>query len=131
MRRLQLFLSSAAVFLLPLVAWGQTQTSSGLASGDVSGGAFGFLLENILIFSSDVLIPFILGIGFLVFVWGMFQFFIAGGSNEESKEKGKSLMIYATLGFILIIIFYGVINLLAGSTGLQEQGLDFTPRIEL
>jgi len=130
MRRLQLFLSSAAVFLLPLVAWGQAR-SPGLATGDVSGGDLGFLLTNILIFSSEVLIPFILGIGFLVFVWGMFQFFIAGGSNEESKEKGKSLMIYATLGFILIIIFYGVINLLAGSTGLQEQGLDFTPRIEL
>ena len=58
-------------------------------------------------------IPFILGVAFLVFVWGMFQYFIAGGANEESKEKGKSLMVWATLGFVLVIIFWGVVNLVA------------------
>jgi hypothetical protein len=52
----------------------------------------------------------------------MFQFFIAGGANDESKEKGKSLMIYATLGFVLIIIFWGIVNLLAGSTN-EDEGV--------
>ncbi len=73
---------------------------------------------NILTFINNVLIPFIIGIGFLVFVWGMFQYFIFGGANDEAKAKGKSLMIYATLGFVLIIVFWGIVNLLAGSTGL-------------
>lgn len=71
----------------------------------------------ILAFINGVLIPFIIGIGFLFFVWGMFQYFIAGGANDESKEKGRSLMVYATLGFVFIIIFWGVVNLIATSTG--------------
>ncbi len=104
------------MFALPLMA---------SAAFDPNGGAFGTLLEDLLTFTNDYLIPFIIGIGFLVFVWGMFQFFIAGGANDEAKEKGKSLMIYATLGFVLIIVFWGVINLLATSTGLDE-GLDQT-----
>lgn len=99
---------------LPFLAFAQ---GGGLAE-DGSGGQFGILLGDILDFTNGILIPFILGIGFLVFVWGMFRFFIAGGANDEAKEQGKSLMVYATLGFVLIIIFWGVVNLLAQSTGL-------------
>ena len=78
-------------------------------------------LSSILSFINGVLIPFILGIGFLFFVWGMFQYFIAGGANDEKKEAGKSLMVYATLGFVLIIVFWGVVNLVASGTGLQTD----------
>ena len=123
MRRVQLFLGSAALFILPFVTAAQGLTTNG------SGGRLGQLLNNILTFTSNVLIPFILGIGFLAFVWGMFQFFIAGGSNDEAKEKGKSLMIYATLGFVIIIIFYGVVNFLADTTGLQDNNLRNIPSV--
>lgn len=122
MQRLKYLISSAALFLLP-VAMVAAQTDGGLADGD-GGGAFEDLLVNILAFTDNVLIPFIIGIGFLVFVWGMFKFFIVGGSNDEAKEQGKSLMIYATLGFVLIIVFWGIVNLLADSTGLEGDNID-------
>jgi len=115
MKYTKLFAGSTALFMLPL-AFASAQLGDGVATG----GNFGVLLNNILLFTNNILIPFILGIGFLVFVWGMFQYFIAGGANEESKEKGKSLMIYAILGFLLIIVFWGIINLLAQSTGLDD-----------
>ena len=119
MRRIKLFIgSTAAVLLTPVMAMAQ-----GLADGD-GGGAFQELLGNILDFTNTVLIPFIIGIGFLVFVWGMFKYFIAGGANDDAKEQGKSLMIYATLGFLLIIVFWGVVNLLASSTGLQNENIN-------
>jgi uncharacterized membrane protein YidH (DUF202 family) len=98
---------------------------------DPSGGAFGTLLANILIFVNEVLIPFIIGIGFLAFVWGMFKFFILGGADEEKKEQGKSLMIWATIGFVLIIIFFGVVNLLTESTGLSGDTIRNIPRVEV
>lgn len=121
MRHLKLFTSGAAVALLtPALAFAQ------LATG--GGGQFETLLKNILAFTNTVLIPFIIGIGFLVFVWGMFQFFIVGGSNDDAKEKGKSLMIYATLGFVLIIVFWGIVNLITQSTGLDKQNLNNIPK---
>ncbi|MBP6881175.1 MAG: hypothetical protein KBC35_00965 [Candidatus Pacebacteria bacterium] len=85
------------------------------------GGEVGDFMQNVLKFINNFIIPFIIGIGFLLFVWGMFQYFIAGGANDEAKEKGKSLMIYSTLGFVLIIIFWGVVNMLATSVGLDED----------
>ena len=113
---------STGLLALPLVSFAQFEPD---------GGAFGALLNNILIFSNNVLIPFIIGIGFLVFVFGMFQFFIAGGANDEKKEQGKSLMIYATLGFVLIIVFWGIINLLTSSTGLDDDTLENLPTVNV
>ena len=114
-------LGTVAIFALPVVVAAQ---AVGLAD-DGSGGQFGTLLGELLDFTNNILIPFILGIGFLVFVWGMFRYFIAGGANDEAKEQGKSLMVYATLGFVLIIVFWGIINLVATSTGLDDDAVDF------
>ena len=88
------------------------------------------LMINILVFANTVLIPFIIGIGFLSFVYGMFKYFIVGGANDEKKEQGKSLMIYATMGFVIIIIFFGVVNLLSESTGLQGETIKFIPQVQ-
>jgi uncharacterized membrane protein YidH (DUF202 family) len=118
MNNIKTFVTSAALLAMPMLASAQG------AVLETDGGAFGDLLRNILTFSNSVLIPFILGIGFLVFVWGMFRYFIAGGANDEAKEQGKSLMVYATLGFVLIIVFWGIVNLVATSTGLSGEGLE-------
>ncbi len=119
MRRINLFTgSAAAVLLTPAFA-----LAAGLADGSTAG-PFQDLLGNILTFTNSVLIPFIIGIGFLVFVWGMFKYFIVGGANDDAKEQGKSLMIYATLGFLLIIVFWGVVGLLAKSTGLENENIN-------
>lgn len=123
MRRLG-FITSSAVLLTPVLTFAQ-----GIADG-ADAGPFQDLLENILVFTNTVLIPFIIGIGFLVFVYGMFKYFIVGGANDDAKEQGKSLMIYATLGFLLIIVFWGVVNLVAGSTGLEGETLDNVPKVK-
>ena len=120
---LRKFSLSITAFLLPFVTLAQGQ---GIANSP-DGGDFGTLLGDIIDIANGILIPFILGIGFLVFVWGMFKFFILGGANDEEKVKGKSLMVYATLGFVLIIIFWGVVNLVADSTGLSGKTIDNIP----
>lgn len=104
-----------AAMLLPLVAKASLATEASLGDGE---GELGTVLANILSVINTVLIPFLLGVGFLVFVWGMFQYFVYGGDSDDARTKGKSLMAYAVLGFVLIIIFWGIVNLLAASTGL-------------
>ena len=124
MKKVKHLVGSAGLFMLPMLV-----SAQGLADGTGDAGPFQRLLEGVLNFTNTFLIPFIIAIGFLVFVWGMFQYFIAGGANDESKEKGKSLMIWATVGFVLIIVFWGVINLLTASTGLDGATLLNTPEI--
>ena len=122
MKRITDILSSASLCVLPVITHAQIANSGG-------GGQFEVLLDNILDFTNDVLIPFIIGIGFLVFVFGMFRYFIAGGANDDAKQSGKSLMIYATLGFVLIIVFWGVVNLITDGIGLGGDNIDNIPVI--
>lgn len=121
MKKVGYILGSVTTLATPMLAFAQLETGNAGRAGD--------LLTGILDIINNLIIPAILAIGFLVFVWGMFQFFIAGGANDEKKEKGKSLMIYATLGFVLIIVFWGVVNLLTDSTGLEGESVTNTPTI--
>ncbi len=123
MKRSLYTLATTALLAFPFYfAAAQIATTGG-------GGNFEKLLKNILDFTNSVLIPFIIGIGFLVFVYGMFKYFIAGGADEEKRESGKQLMIYATLGFVLIIVFWGIVNLLTSSTGLDKKQIDGIPKV--
>jgi len=110
------------LLILPVSASAQLATSG-------NAGPFQDFLVNILVFVNNVLIPFIIGIGFLFFVWGMFLYFIMGGADEEKKVKGRDFMINGIIGFVAIIIFFGVINLLTGSIGLEGETLRDLPRV--
>ena len=70
--------------------------------------------NNIGTFIGNVLIPLIFGLTLLMFVWGMFRFFIWGGGNEEERSKGKQLIIWAIVGLVLMTSIWGIVNMLAG-----------------
>lgn len=66
-------------------------------------------------------LPLVFALALLVFVWGMFRFFIYGGHNDEEKAKGKSLMIWAIVGFVLMVSIWGVVNLVTSVLGLDNN----------
>ncbi len=109
-----------------LIAVTPAVASAQLLNGGDGGEIDAFSLY-ILGFIQEVLIPFILSIGFLVFVWGMFQYFIRGGANDEAKESGKSLIMYAVAGFVVILAFWGIVNIFANGIGLSDQNDEITP----
>jgi len=97
----------------------------GLTGKDDTAAGVGNLVENTIIIINQYLTPFVLGLAFLVFIWGVFKFFVLGGSDEEKQKEGKSLMIYAIIGFVVIISFYGIVNLVLGGLGLTNSPADF------
>lgn len=96
-----------------------------LAPDNQIAGALGAIVT----FIQGVLIPFLFAIGFFMFVWGVIKFFVIGGNNDEAKAEGKSLIIYALAGFVIILIFWGVVNILAQGIGLQNEKLITTPTL--
>lgn len=118
------FLSLVVLAGLGVASFASAADSGFLGGGD--GGELGTAMDSILTFIDDVIIPFILSIGFLVFVWGMFKYFIQGGANDEAKESGKSLIMYAIAGYVVILAFWGIVNILSNGLGLEDT-LDQTP----
>jgi len=112
------FLLMTPMLALPIFVSAQ---GGGFTESGGTGAGVNNLFENLTTFISETALPFLMALAFLAFVWGMFVYFIAGGGNDEKKEKGKQLMIYAVLGFVLIIILWGLVNFLADALGLRGE----------
>ena len=80
-------------------------------------GLQGFL-TTFTLFVSGVLIPFLFGMAFLVFVINAVRFFVIQSSNEDGREKARKLIMYSILAFVFLVAFWGIINLLTASLGL-------------
>lgn len=78
-------------------------------------------------FFNNYLIPFLLGVAFLIFVWNGVRFFIIKGATEEGRENAKNLALYSIGVFIFILSFWGIINIFTDGLGLDNCGNDVVP----
>ena len=67
----------------------------------------------------QMLVPILIGLGVLYFVWGIIQFMIA--DTEEAKTKGKDTIMYGLIGFAVIIAMWGLVNLILDTFDLNNQ----------
>lgn len=78
---------------------------------------FGNFGEEIIGLIQGILVPLVFAIAFLMFLWGMFQTFILGGGDEDKQEKGKQLMVYAVIGFVVMTAIWGIVALVTNVFG--------------
>lgn len=104
-----------ALFFLALTFFLSVGTAYA-APGDIScGTTLSACLTSIKDFILAVLVPLVFAVAFLVFIWGMFQYFIAGGANEEKREEGKKLAIWGIVAFFVMVSVWGLVNIIGGT----------------
>ncbi len=79
------------------------------------------IIGNILIFVNRVVIPLIFTIAFLTFIWGIFQYFIAGGADPEKQKQGRALAAYGIVGFAVMMSVWGLVFILINTFGFSSQ----------
>lgn len=98
------YISAIALLVVPSVTLAQF------------GGIDTFFL-NIATFINNILIPLVFALALLLFVYGMYRYFIQGGSNEGDRETGRSLVLWSIIAFVLMVSIWGIVNLIAGGLG--------------
>lgn len=78
-------------------------------------------IEDIILFIDYVLVPLVFALALIAFLWGIFNFFIAGGADEEKRDKGKQFMIWGFVGFFVMVSVWGIVNLLVGTFGFDRE----------
>ncbi len=111
-------------FLVPTMAFAVSGPQEGL-------GIFGQIVSVLISFINNFLVPFIFALGFVVFIWGMFQYFIYGGANEESRDKGRQLIIYSVIAFVLMLSLWGLVNVIASGLGFTGDSAPILPRVPI
>ena len=114
------------VRFIPLMVF---MPSIALAQGEF--GELSDFFENFVGFINDTLVPLVFAVAFLVFIWGVFQYFILGGADDEKKKAGRSLMLYGIGGFVLMVSVWGIVNLLANGFGFTDENIQNIPDVRL
>lgn len=103
------------------VALAQISTT-GSTSTDCSVKAAGATLFNLLCRVGEFLnavVPVLIALAVVYFVWGVISFVIA--SDEEAKTTGRNRIIFGIIGLAVIIGLWGLVNLLRNTFGLNNN----------
>ncbi len=68
------------------------------------------------------IVPVLIALGVVYFVWGVVRYVIADG--EEAKKKGKDGMIYGIIGFAVILGMWGLVNIVVNTLGFSPSDLN-------
>jgi hypothetical protein len=110
-------------FLFPVLAFAQIQADNAQSIG-----------LGIISLINNVFVPLVFAAAFIVFIFGVFQYFIAGGADEEKRESGKSLMLWGIIGFFVMVSVWGLVNILRGTFNLTNTAPsvgDVTPSVQV
>jgi hypothetical protein len=94
-----------------------------LAFLPVAAGAQGFgSLDNALDTLTDWLndlIPLMIGIAVVVFLWGVLKYVMAG-DDAEKRKSGGALMAYGVLAIFVMVSVWGLVNILVDTFNLDN-----------
>lgn len=93
-----------ALLLFPAVTYAQTAQS---------------FVTNLTNWLGAVFVPFLIGIAFLFFVINVIRYFVIGAGDKDAQEKARAAATYGVLAFALLVTFWGIINMLTSSLGLE------------
>ncbi len=117
-------LSGIVLGSMPLMALAQNAT--GCAS--VTLGTIQSIIckiGNIL----DTVIPILVVLGVVYFVWGVVQFVIS--TDEEAKAKGRSHMIYGIIGLVVIVAMWGLVGIVTKTFDLNGSANVTIPTVPI
>lgn len=79
------------------------------------------IATEIIKFINNGLVPLVFAVALIVFLFGMYQFFIAGGADEEKRSNGKNLAMWAVIGFVIMVSVWGLVNLITTTFKLDSD----------
>jgi hypothetical protein len=113
-------LPGLGLIMAPFLAFAQSTTGNGSCAAQASG-TLGYILciaGNIL----NTLIPILIVLGVVYFIWGVLQYVIS--SDEEAKKKGKDHMIWGIIGLVVIVALWGLVSVLTTTFGLNSGSVN-------
>ena len=69
----------------------------------------------------NFLVPIVFAIAFIVFIWGVFRYFIQGAASEEQRDTGKQFVVWSLVGFFLMLSLWGIVNLLTNTLSFDNN----------
>lgn len=117
-------LRSASVSILGVLMAAPLVVSAAINESIAKGYA-----DSIINLINRVLVPTLIAIAFIVFLWGVFKYFIWHGENEQEKAEGRKFALWGIIGFVIIVSVWGLVNIVMSTLGLTSNNAPPPPTI--
>lgn len=77
---------------------------------------------SIIAFINSILVPVLLAIAVLTFIWGIYSYFFIGANSEEKRKTGRDFLLWSIIGFVAIFSLWGLVGLVGNTFGLSPGG---------
>lgn len=76
----------------------------------------------------DPVIPIIITIAVIYFLWGVGKYIMSSGDTEK-QEEARGMMIYGLIGLFVMVSVWGLVNILVSTVGLSNTAVPAIPQI--
>ncbi|XKT75111.1 MAG: hypothetical protein ACJKSS_03040 [Patescibacteria group bacterium UBA2103] len=76
-----------------------------------------FVTYLIKIFNNSI-IPMLLAIMLLLFLWGIFNYFFVKYDDAKSRSEGAQFMLWGIIGFAVVVSMWGLVRIILKSFGI-------------
>lgn len=83
--------------------------------------------NGIISLINGVLVPLLLGVAFIVFLYGLYKYFIWNNDSETEKMEGRKFAMWGIVGFVVIFSVWGLVNLVKGAFLFTNTGTPTPP----
>ena len=94
---------------------GATGITPGTISPSEAGGVnqqwLQYYYQLFLWVINSIFVPVLIAIAFIVFLWGVFKYFIWHRESESEKMEGRKYVLWGIIGFVVIISVWGLVNI--------------------
>ena len=109
--RLALYLALAVSLSTPLLAAAQT----GIDASRITQYS-----DGIIDLINSVFVPVVMAIAFLVFLWGVYKYYIYNADSETERAKGHQTMLWGLIAFVVILSIWGLIAVVRTTFGIEQ-----------
>ena len=85
------------------------------SSGSVNETYLRLYYDLVLTVVNSYLVPILIAISFIVFLWGVFNYFIYGASDETKRKEGRQFVLWGIIGLVIIFSTWALVNIVKGT----------------
>lgn len=70
---------------------------------------------------NTVIVPVIFALAFVVFVWGVLNYFFLHGGEEAKRAEGRQFVLWGILGMVVLFSVWGFVNILLSTLSIAPS----------
>ncbi len=102
--------------ILPAAAAASAGTADGLDFTYI-----GYYANDLIGFINIYLVPMLMAVALIVFLWGIYKYFILGAADEKARTEGRKFAMNGIIGFVIILSVWGIVFIVKETLNLDKQ----------